>query len=173
MVIRLLVSTTLRRRLGQIHGLSVNAISLLRNVLAEDNANSKVICDYVSLAMKLWQHIDSFQCLESNEGEKDCLTDTSIPLLLKMSEFLAFKGFTYLQSKLHDLVPNIFYSCKKMGFEECSALLWRENRLSHALCCASFSENNLSILIQKFGIVFKQILGNCVKDNLGYVLEFQ
>ena len=39
MVIRLPVPTTLRRRLGQIHGLSVNAISLLRNVLAEDNAN--------------------------------------------------------------------------------------------------------------------------------------
>ena len=121
----------------------LDIISLLRNVLAKYNASSEVICDDISLAMKLWQHIDSFQCLETNEGEKDWLTDTSIPLLLKMSEFLALKGFTYLQSKLHELVLHIFHSWKKMGFEECSALLWQENRLSHALCCASFSENNL------------------------------
>ena len=92
-----------------------DAISLLRNVLAEDNANLEVICDDISLAMKLWQHIDSFQYLESNEGEKDWLTDTSIPLLLKMSEFLALKGFTYLQSKLHKLVLNIFHSWKKIA----------------------------------------------------------
>ena len=37
-----------------------DVISLLRNVLAKDNASSEVICDDISLAMKLWQHIDSF-----------------------------------------------------------------------------------------------------------------
>jgi hypothetical protein len=50
----------------------------------------QVICDDISLAMKLWEQIDSFQCLELN-GEKDWLTDTSIPLLLNMLELLALK----------------------------------------------------------------------------------
>ena len=76
---------------------------------------SEVICDDISLAMKLWKHVDSFHCLDSNEGEKDWLTDTSIPLLLKTSKFLALKGFTYLQPKLHKLVLNIFHSWKKIA----------------------------------------------------------
>jgi separase len=140
----------------------------------EANANSEVICDDISLAMKLWEQIDSFQCLELN-GEKDWLTDTSIPLLLNMLELLALKGFTYLQSKLQELVLTIFKSWKKMGSEECCALLWRENRLSHALCCVSFSQKSLSILMEKFGIAVNSInfWENCVKDNPGSVLEFQ
>jgi hypothetical protein len=62
-----------------------------------------------------------------------------------------------------------------MGSEECCALLWRENRLSHALCCVSFSQKSLSILMEKFGIAVNSIKfwENCVKDNPGSVLEFQ
>ena len=37
-----------------------DAISLLRNVLAEDNANSEVICDDIILSIKQWKHIDIF-----------------------------------------------------------------------------------------------------------------
>lgn len=141
----------------------------------ETNANSEVICEDISLAMKLWEQIDSYECLESNDREKDWLTDTSIPLLLNMLELLALKGFTHLQSKLQELVLNIFNSWKKMGSEECCALLWRENRLSHALCCVSFPEKSLSILMEKFGTAVNSIKfwESCVKDNPESLLEFQ
>jgi len=75
----------------------------------------QVICEDISLAMKLWEQIDSYECLESNGLEKDWLTDTSIPLLLNMLELLALKvRMTFLLSSLHAWHAIFIHKCSFM-----------------------------------------------------------
>ncbi|KAH9290827.1 hypothetical protein KI387_034944, partial [Taxus chinensis] len=134
-----------------------------------------VIHDDISSAMKLWSCIYSSEWLDLNKEQKDCLFDTSIPLLLNISQLLALKGFIYLQCEVQELILHILSTLKKMGPEESCALLWREGRLNHTFCCMPFSSNILSTLMDKAGIAINSIKfwENSLSDHFGSVLEFQ
>ncbi|GLJ16475.1 hypothetical protein SUGI_0280590 [Cryptomeria japonica] len=143
--------------------------------IQERNLGSQAILDDISSAMKLWSCIYSSELLDLNKEQKDWLFDTSVPLLLDMSQLLALKGYIYLQSEVQEMILHILSGLKKISPEECCALLWRESKLNHALCCVPFSANIFSTLIDKVGsdtnsIKFWEISLN---DHLGSLLEFQ
>ncbi|GLJ31010.1 hypothetical protein SUGI_0619970 [Cryptomeria japonica] len=142
--------------------------------IQELELDSEVILDDISSALKLWSCIYSSELLELNKEQKDWLFDTSVPLLLNMSQLLALKGFISLQSDVQEMILYILGALKKISPEECCALLWRESKLNHTLCCMPFSANIFSTVIDKVENANSlKFWENSLNDHLGSLLEFQ
>ncbi|XP_057825408.2 separase isoform X2 [Cryptomeria japonica] len=143
--------------------------------IQELKSDPEVILDDISSALKLWSCIYSSKLPDLNKEQKDWLFDTSVPLLLNISQLLALKGFISLQSEVQEMILQILIALKNISPEECCALLWRESRLNHTLCCIPFSANIFSTLIDKFGNAINSLKfwENSLNDHHGSQLQFQ
>ncbi|CAN8325640.1 unnamed protein product [Cochlearia groenlandica] len=137
--------------------------------IQEAEPNSKKVFQDISTSLNLWLRIPSL-----DDSGDSLPTESIIPLLYNMIDFISVKGCTVLHHHLYQLIFRLF-KCKNVKLEICLAMLWESRRLSHALCPSPISDVFILALSENSGdkSMCIDFWIDCLKDSKAKLIGFQ
>uniref|UniRef100_A0A7N0RG04 separase n=1 Tax=Kalanchoe fedtschenkoi TaxID=63787 RepID=A0A7N0RG04_KALFE len=135
-----------------------------------DPSSEKVLQD-VEAALNIWLSLPEY-C--GTDGSSLKVSETTIPLIYHVLDFLSLQVHTRFHSNLYKLLIK-FYKWRNIPAESYLPLLWKSRRLSHALCASPVNHDFMAHLSEHVGEECKSMEYwiSCLKGSRNLRLGFE